>query len=47
MQYPQARLSSRGRVVPVAARHAVFREQPQAVIDVVLDLLAEIEGNCL
>ncbi len=42
MQYPQARLSSRGRVVSVAAGHAVFREQPQAVIDVVLDMIAEI-----
>ncbi|MCY3947535.1 MAG: alpha/beta hydrolase [Anaerolineaceae bacterium] len=42
MQYPQARLSSRGRVVPVAAGHALFREQPQAVIDVVLDMMAEI-----
>lgn len=42
MQYPQARLSSRSRVVPVAAGHALFREQPQAVIDVVLDMIAEI-----
>ena len=42
MQYPQARLSSRGRVVPIPAGHAVFRERPQAVVDVVLHMIAEI-----
>lgn len=42
MQYPQARLSSRSLVLPIAAGHAVFRGQPQAVIDVVLDLIADI-----
>lgn len=42
MQYPQARLSSRGRVVPVAAGHAVFRQQPDAVIDVVLKMIAAV-----
>ena len=42
MQYALARLSSRGRVVPVAAGHDVFRQQPDAVIDVVLKMTAAV-----
>ena len=44
LQYPQARLSSKGKALPVAAGHAVFREQPFAVIDAVLDMMAAV--NC-
>ena len=44
LQVAQARLSTRGKVAPVAAGHAVFRERPQAVIDVVLDTIAAV--NC-
>ena len=40
LQYPQARLSTRGTVKPVRARHAVFRDQPQAVVEAVLDMMA-------
>ena len=39
LQHDQARLSKQARVIPVAAGHAIFREQPQAVIDAVLDML--------
>ncbi len=40
LQYPQARLSTRGKVLPIAAPHAVFRDQPNAVIDALLDMIA-------
>ena len=43
MQYPQARLSTRGTVLPVAAGHAVFRERPGAVINAVLDMIAAVK----
>ncbi len=42
LQYPQARLSTRGLALPVAASHAIFRDQPQSVIDVVLDTIAAL-----
>ena len=42
LQYPQARLSTRGQVLPIAAGHAVFREQPGAVINAVLDMIATV-----
>ena len=45
LQYPQTRLSTRGKALPLKAGHAVFREQPAAVIDAVLDMIAEIM-NC-
>lgn len=44
LQFEQARLSTRGQAIPVAAGHAVFREQPGAVIDAVLDMIATV--NC-
>ena len=40
MQVAQACLSSRSRVIRVSAGHAIFREQPQAVIDAILELIA-------
>ena len=43
LQGQQARLSTRGKVLPVEAGHAVFREQPDAVIAAVLDMIAEID----
>lgn len=42
LQYPQSRLSTRGKALPIAAAHAIFRDQPQAVIDAVRDMIAEI-----
>ena len=42
LQYPQARLSTRGTVLPVQAGHAVFRDQPSAVIDAVLEMLQTV-----
>ena len=45
LQFQQARLSTRGSVLPVAAGHAVFREQPQAVIDAVLEMIATVCGG--
>ena len=45
LQYPQARLSTRGKVLPVAAGHAVFREQPDAVIAAALDMIAMIDAS--
>ncbi len=45
LQYPQARLSTRGKVLPVAAGHAVFREQPDAVIAAALDMIAMIDST--
>ena len=44
LQYPQAQLSTRGKVMPVAAGHAVFRERPDAVISAVLDMMAVATG---
>ena len=40
LQVEQARLSTRSRVIRVPAGHAIFRDQPQAVIDAVLDMIA-------
>ena len=42
LQAAQARLSTRGEVLPVAAGHAIFREQPEAVIAAVLEMIAEV-----
>ncbi len=43
LQYPQARLSTVGKILPIAAGHAVFRDQPGAVIDAVLDMIAVVK----
>ncbi|MDE2638436.1 MAG: alpha/beta hydrolase [Chloroflexota bacterium] len=40
LQVAQAQLSSRSRVIRAPSGHAIFREQPQAVIDAVLDMIA-------
>ena len=45
LQYPQARLSTRGRVVAVDAGHAIFRDQPQAVIEIVLAMVATVNSS--
>jgi len=39
LQYPQARLSTQGKVTPVDAGHAVFRERPDAVVAAALDMI--------
>lgn len=44
MQVEQARLSTRGEVVWVDASHAVFRDQPQVMVDVALDLIKKIKN---
>lgn len=44
LQYPQARLSTRGKALPVRAGHAVFRDQPGAVIDAVLEMLQTVSA---
>ena len=39
LQYTQAGLSTRGKVIPIDAGHAVFREQPEPVIAAVRDMI--------
>ena len=39
MQFQQARLSTRGRVIQVDAGHAVFRERPDVVVAVVREMI--------
>ena len=45
LQYPQARLSTRGKALPVAAGRAVFRERPAAVIAAMLDMIEAAAGQ--
>ncbi len=45
LQYQQAGLSTRGKVIPIKAGHAVFRERPDAVIAAVLDMIAAIAAQ--
>ena len=42
LQYAQARLSTRGKALPVDAGHAVFRDRPDAVINAALDMINAI-----
>lgn len=44
LQYPQARLSTVGQILPIAAGHAVFRDQPGKVVNAVLDMIAVAQG---
>lgn len=45
LQVAQARLSTQSRVIRLPAGHAIFRDQPQAVIDAVLDMIAAHAGG--
>ena len=45
LQYPQARLSTRGKALPVDAGRAVFRERPAAVIAAMLDMIEAAAGQ--
>lgn len=45
LQYPQARLSTRGKALPVDAGHAVFRDRPEAVIAAALDMFETVAGK--
>lgn len=47
LQYPQARLSTRGKALPVQAGHAIFRHQPGAVIDAARDMIATVSPPTL
>lgn len=47
LQYTQARLSTRGKVIPIAAGHAVFREQPEPVIAAVRDMIGVIAAQTI
>jgi len=45
LQYPQARLSTRGKALPVDAGHAVFRDRPEAVIAAALDMIETVAAQ--
>jgi len=45
LQYPQARLSTRGKVLPIDAGHAVFRERPDAIIAAALDMIDAVAAQ--
>ena len=45
MQYQQARLSTRGKVIPVAAGHAVFRQRTEAVIAAALEMIEAVTAQ--
>ena len=44
-QYSQARLSTRGKITPIDAGHAVFRQRPDAVIAAVQDMIGAIAAQ--
>ena len=45
MQYAQAGLSTRGKATPIDAGHAVFREQPEAVIAAARDMIDAVAAQ--
>ena len=45
LQYAQARLSTRGKALPIDAGHAVFRERREAVIAAALDMIDTVAAH--
>lgn len=45
LQYAQARLSTRGKALPIDAGHAIFRERPDAVIATALDMIDTVAAQ--